>query len=140
MAQNPVEVKKVTPPHARQMSGSRFGVKWTDCSTVLPSVSVRRRSAECSTSNRLGGPKPKTTRRTRSRPSCHVSRKRTSTSRYRARCSRSKEKIQRSFVLPDGIDRDKIAADVSKGVLTVPIPKTAEAQKQQKKIEVKAAT
>ena len=48
--------------------------------------------------------------------------------------------FQRSFVLPDGIDREKIAADLSKGVLTITLPKTPEAQKQQKKIEVKTAT
>jgi HSP20 family protein len=48
--------------------------------------------------------------------------------------------FQRSFVLPDGVDRDKIAASLSKGVLTVTLPKSAEAQKQEKKIEVKAAT
>ena len=47
--------------------------------------------------------------------------------------------FQRSFALPDGIDADKIAAELSKGVLTITLPKTAEAQKPQKKIEVKAA-
>ena len=47
--------------------------------------------------------------------------------------------FQRSFTLPEGIDRDKIAADLSRGVLTVTLPKTEQAQKQQKKIEVKAA-
>jgi len=47
--------------------------------------------------------------------------------------------FQRSLALPDGVDRDKIAADLSKGVLTITLPKTAEAQKAQKKIEVKAA-
>ena len=47
--------------------------------------------------------------------------------------------FQRAFTLPDGVDREKIAADFSKGVLTVTLPKSAEAQKQQKKIEVKAA-
>jgi len=47
--------------------------------------------------------------------------------------------FQRAFTLPPGVDRDKIAADFSKGVLTVTLPKSAEAQKQQKKIEVKAA-
>ena len=47
--------------------------------------------------------------------------------------------FQRAFTLPDGIDRDKIAADFAKGVLTVTLPKSAEAQKQQKKIAVKAA-
>jgi HSP20 family protein len=48
--------------------------------------------------------------------------------------------FQRSFVLPDGVDRDKIAANLAKGVLTVTLPKTAGAQKEQKKIEVKTPT
>jgi HSP20 family protein len=47
--------------------------------------------------------------------------------------------FQRGFALPDGIDRDKITAQFAKGVLTVTLPKSAQAQKQQKKIEVKAA-
>jgi HSP20 family protein len=47
--------------------------------------------------------------------------------------------FQRTFALPDGIDRDKIAADLTKGVLTISLPKTAEAKQQTKKIEVKAA-
>ncbi len=47
--------------------------------------------------------------------------------------------FQRSFALPDGIDRDKIAADLAKGVLTITLPKTAEAQKPAQKIEVKTA-
>ena len=51
---------------------------------------------------------------------------------------RSYGAFQRSFALPEGIDRDKIAAEFSKGVLTLTLPKTPAAQKQQKKIEVKA--
>jgi HSP20 family protein len=47
--------------------------------------------------------------------------------------------FQRAFALPDGVARDKIAADLSKGVLTLTLPKTIEAQKPAKKIEVKAA-
>jgi len=45
--------------------------------------------------------------------------------------------FQRSFALPESVDRDKITADLAKGVLTITLPKTAEAQKPQKKIEVK---
>jgi HSP20 family protein len=52
---------------------------------------------------------------------------------------RSYGAFQRAFSLPDGVDRDKITAGFAKGVLTVTLPKTTEAQKQQKKIEVKAA-
>jgi len=47
--------------------------------------------------------------------------------------------FQRAFALPEGIDRDKITAEFAKGVLTVSLPKSPQAQKQQKKIEVKAA-
>ena len=46
--------------------------------------------------------------------------------------------FQRSFRVPDGVDADKIDAQFKKGVLTVTMPKTAEAQKPAKKIEVKA--
>jgi HSP20 family protein len=51
---------------------------------------------------------------------------------------RSYGSFQRSFYMPDGVDRDKIGADFSKGVLTITMPKTAKAVEQQKKIEVKA--
>jgi HSP20 family protein len=46
--------------------------------------------------------------------------------------------FQRAFELPASVDRGKVAADFSKGVLTITLPKTAEAQKPQKKIEVKS--
>jgi HSP20 family protein len=46
--------------------------------------------------------------------------------------------FRRAFELPASVDRDKVAADFSKGVLTITLPKTAEAQKQAKKIEVKS--
>ena len=48
--------------------------------------------------------------------------------------------FERSFALPSGLDRDKIAANLEKSVLTITLPKTPEAQKQQKKIEVTSAT
>lgn len=47
--------------------------------------------------------------------------------------------FQRSFQLPEGVRLDKIAATFAKGVLTVKLPKTANAQKAEKKISVKAA-
>ena len=47
--------------------------------------------------------------------------------------------FQRSFQLPEGVDADKIDANFAKGVLTVKLPKTAEAKKAEKKITVKAA-
>jgi HSP20 family protein len=47
--------------------------------------------------------------------------------------------FERSFALPDGVDADKIAAMFKNGVLKVTLPKTAEAQKPAKKIDVKAA-
>jgi HSP20 family protein len=47
--------------------------------------------------------------------------------------------FERYFSLPEGIDTDKISANFNKGVLTVTLPKTSDAQKQDKKITVKAA-
>ena len=52
---------------------------------------------------------------------------------------RSYGEFRRSFLLPDGVDRDKLAADFSKGVLTITLPKSAGAEQATKKIEVKAA-
>jgi HSP20 family protein len=52
---------------------------------------------------------------------------------------RSFGSYQRSFELPEGVDTDKIEASFKKGVLTVTLPKKPEAQKQTKKIEVRAA-
>jgi len=45
--------------------------------------------------------------------------------------------FQRSFSVPDGIDAEKIEATFKNGLLTVTLPKTAEAQKKEKKIEVR---
>jgi HSP20 family protein len=47
--------------------------------------------------------------------------------------------FQRSFQIPEGVDADKINAQFAKGVLTVTLPKTAEAKKAEKKITVKTA-
>jgi HSP20 family protein len=47
--------------------------------------------------------------------------------------------FDRRFRVPEGVDADKIEAKFNKGVLTVTLPKKAEAQKPEKKIEVKAA-
>lgn len=52
---------------------------------------------------------------------------------------RSYGSFQRTFTLPDGVDRNKISADFGKGVLTVTLPKTPAAVAEPKKIEVKAA-
>jgi HSP20 family protein len=47
--------------------------------------------------------------------------------------------FHRSFQLPEVVDADKIEANFAKGVLTVKLPKTAEAQQAEKTIAVKAA-
>jgi HSP20 family protein len=47
--------------------------------------------------------------------------------------------FQRSLSVPDGVDAEKIEATFKNGVLTVTLPKTVEAQKKEKKIEVKTA-
>jgi HSP20 family protein len=52
---------------------------------------------------------------------------------------RSYGSFQRSFQLPSSVDRHKVAADFSKGVLTITLPKTADAQKPLKKIAVRSS-
>jgi HSP20 family protein len=47
--------------------------------------------------------------------------------------------FERCFRIPEGVDTNKVEATFKKGVLTVTLPKTPEAQKAEKKIEVKAA-
>lgn len=47
--------------------------------------------------------------------------------------------FQRSFQVPDGVDAEKIAADFTKGVLKITLPKSAEAKQKEKKIAVKAS-
>jgi HSP20 family protein len=47
--------------------------------------------------------------------------------------------FERSFVLPEGVDPRKIEATFRNGVLSISLPKTAEAQTPEKKVEIKAA-
>ena len=47
--------------------------------------------------------------------------------------------FERCFHVPEGVDADKIEATFGKGVLTVTLPKTPEAQNAERKIPVKAA-
>ncbi len=50
---------------------------------------------------------------------------------------RSYGAFRRSFTLPEGVDAEKIDASFDKGVLTVTLPKSAEAKSKQRKISVK---
>ena len=47
--------------------------------------------------------------------------------------------FQRSFRLPEGVDAERIEAAFTNGLLTVTLPKSPEALKNEKKIEIKAA-
>jgi HSP20 family protein len=47
--------------------------------------------------------------------------------------------FRRCFRVPDGVRADKIDASFKNGILTVQLPKAAEAAKSEKKIEIKAA-
>ena len=47
--------------------------------------------------------------------------------------------FERRLQIPEGVDAEKIEANFKKGVLTVILPKKPEAQKPEKKIEIKAA-
>jgi HSP20 family protein len=51
---------------------------------------------------------------------------------------RSFGSFQRNFQVPEGVDVDKIEANFKKGVLSVTLPKSPEAQKAEKKIAVKS--
>ncbi|MGG5886358.1 Hsp20/alpha crystallin family protein [Falsiroseomonas sp. HC035] len=45
--------------------------------------------------------------------------------------------FRRSFQLPRGVDRERIEASFDKGVLTVTLPRSAEATAQQRRIDIK---
>ena len=47
--------------------------------------------------------------------------------------------FERTFRIPDGVDSDKIEAHFAKGVLTLMLPKKPEAQKPEKKVEIKTS-
>ena len=47
--------------------------------------------------------------------------------------------FERVFRVPEGVDAEKIEATFKNGVLALTLPKTAEAQKPEKKIDVKAS-
>jgi HSP20 family protein len=51
---------------------------------------------------------------------------------------RSFGSFERSFQVPEDVEPDKINAGFKKGVLTVMLPKSAQAQRAEKKIEVQA--
>lgn len=46
--------------------------------------------------------------------------------------------FERMICMPDGVDTEKIEATFKKGVLSVMLPKTSEAQKAEKRIAIKA--
>ena len=52
---------------------------------------------------------------------------------------RSYGAFRRSFALPEDVDAGKIEASMKSGVLTVVLPKSAEAQKKSRKVEIKSA-
>jgi HSP20 family protein len=51
---------------------------------------------------------------------------------------RSFGSFERSFQVPEDVEPDRINASFKKGVLTVMLPKSAQAERAEKKIEVKA--
>lgn len=51
---------------------------------------------------------------------------------------RSYGSVRRSFSLPEGVDEAKIKASFAKGVLSITLPKSAEAKSKQRKIQIKA--
>lgn len=55
------------------------------------------------------------------------------------RVERYRGQFVRRIALPAGIDENKVEARHDKGVLTIAVPKTAEMQSKQKRIEIKSA-
>lgn len=53
-------------------------------------------------------------------------------------CERRHEAFSRAFALPPNVDAEKVEADLKDGVLAIKLPKTAEARKQPRKIDVKS--
>jgi len=47
--------------------------------------------------------------------------------------------FQRIFTLPDSVDREKITGELTKGLLTITLPKSAAARQPEKKIDIKTA-
>lgn len=68
---------------------------------------------------------------------CNVEEEKTEETGEYVLCERHHETFARSFELPSGVDTDKIDANLKDGVLTIMLPKTPEAQKQSRRIEVK---
>lgn len=54
------------------------------------------------------------------------------------RVERSYGMFERTIPLPEGVDSSKVEASFKKGVLTVTLPKSAEYQKERKRIPIKA--
>ena len=55
------------------------------------------------------------------------------------RMERSYGMFSRTIPLPEGVDLEKVEASFREGVLTVTLPKMVEAQKERKRIPIKAA-
>lgn len=51
---------------------------------------------------------------------------------------RSYGSLRRSFSIPDGVDEARIKASFSKGVLSITLPKSAEAKSKQRKVQIKS--
>ncbi len=54
-------------------------------------------------------------------------------------CERAWGEFERTVTLPEGVDRDNIEASYDTGVLSIHVPKTEQAQRAQKKIQVRTA-
>ncbi len=52
------------------------------------------------------------------------------------RIERSYGRIRRSLPMPQGVDEENISAKFKKGVLTIVLPKTKKARKEQRKIQI----
>ena len=56
------------------------------------------------------------------------------------RTERSSRSFHQSFTLPPGVDRDHIAGELKNGVLTLTLPKTEDAKKNVRRIEIQSSS
>ena len=68
---------------------------------------------------------------------CNVAEEREEKGKQYYFSERRHEAFARTFDLPSGVDNERVEADLKERVLKIVLPKTAEAQKQARKIEIK---
>jgi len=119
-----------------------FGFSRGEMGVFTPSVDVTENDKEVRITSELPGIEEKDIDITLSKDSVTIKGEKKQETEDKGkdyyRMERSYGSFQRTVPLPAEIDDDKAQAEFKKGVLRITLPKTAEAQKAHKKIEVKS--